>query len=116
MKIISEATETIAEIGLKEINRLKIALAEKEEAHEQRMEVHIKGYKAAMNEKDEQIASYEAMKEGVQVRIGDLEEQIATLTAERDRQNDFIDKVEMAYPEFYEHHKEALRGGEGKTP
>ena len=39
---------------------------------------------------------------------------IQTLTAERDRQNDFINKVEMAYPEFYEHHREALRGEEGK--
>ena len=42
------------------------------------------------------------------------EEEIDTLTTERDRQNDFIDKVEMAYPEFYEHHREALRGGEVK--
>ena len=38
-------------------------------------------------------------------------QRLDALTAERDRQNDFINKVEIAYPEFYEHHRQALRGG-----
>ncbi len=41
-----------------------------------------------------------------------LKEQIAALTAVKERQGNFIDKVEMAYPEFYEYHREALRGEE----
>ena len=48
------------------------------------------------------------------VRWGKVIRENAALTAVKDRQNDFIDKVEMAYPEFYEHHKQVLRGGEVK--
>ena len=45
------------------------------------------------------------------VRWGKVIRENAELIAVKDRQNDFINKVEMAYPEFYEHHREALRGG-----
>ena len=49
------------------------------------------------------------------VRWGKVIRENAELTAVKDRQNDFIDKDEMAYPEFYEQHREALRGGEVKN-
>uniref|UniRef100_A0A6H1ZIW1 Uncharacterized protein n=1 Tax=viral metagenome TaxID=1070528 RepID=A0A6H1ZIW1_9ZZZZ len=48
------------------------------------------------------------------VRWGKVIRENAELTAVKDRQNDFINKVEMAYPEFYEHPEEALQDEKGE--
>ena len=67
-----------------------------------------------LQEQHKIIGDYAQRNEELNEMEHKAQEKIATLTAERDKQNDFIDKVEMAYPEFYEHHREALRSKEVK--